>query len=151
MAIETQGAPGLNYTAFKKRLSLEGFSKDQSGPLKLRLDLLESFMEPLAAPGGPAASRTKPGKHERKRLAAAEGIWAFKPGTLTIVDLSCPFVDRDAACVLFDICLNIFLETRNDAGRVVALDEAHKVCLSHPHLTSPSLCLIFQPSQGNCY
>ncbi len=138
MAIETCGAPGLNYTAFKKRLSLEGFSKDQCGPLKLRLDLLESFMEPLAAPGAPASMTIGKGgkKANKKGQAATSDIWAFAPGTLTIVDLSCPFVDRDAACVLFDICLSIFLEQRNSAGRIVALDEAHKVTSpSPPHLS----------------
>ena len=42
-------------------------------------------------------------------------------------DLSCPFVDEKTACDLFEMCLTIFLETRGDVGRIVALDEAHKV------------------------
>ena len=53
--------------------------------------------------------------------------WEFKPGSLTIVDLSCPFVDESAACSLFTVCLQLFLEGRRDVGRVMALDEAHKV------------------------
>ena len=54
-------------------------------------------------------------------------VWSFQPGSLTIVDLSCPFVDESAACALFNICLALFLENRGDVGRVVVLDEAHKV------------------------
>jgi hypothetical protein len=43
------------------------------------------------------------------------------------VDLSCPCVTAEAACALFNICLNLFLEQPSDEiGRVVALDEAHK-------------------------
>ena len=63
---------------------------------------------------------------ERAKIAKA-GIWSFRPGSLTIVDLSCPFVDESAACAMFNICLALFLEDRKEAGRIVALDEAHKV------------------------
>jgi hypothetical protein len=31
------------------------------------------------------------------------------------------------ACALFDICTGIFLESNVENGRVIALDEAHKV------------------------
>ncbi|KAI9709382.1 MAG: hypothetical protein M1812_007718 [Candelaria pacifica] len=126
MAIETRGASGVNYSTFKKRLASEGFSRDQCGPLNLRLELLESFMEPSAVLGAPTAPKSQGQSKRAAKRGAASDIWAFPPGTLTIVDLSCPFVDRDAACVLFDICLSIFLEKRGDAGRIVALDEAHK-------------------------
>jgi len=40
--------------------------------------------------------------------------------------LSCPFVDSSAACDLFCICLELFLEQRGELGRMIALDEAHK-------------------------
>ncbi|KAL9120238.1 MAG: hypothetical protein Q9187_003204, partial [Circinaria calcarea] len=145
MAMETQGAPGLNYTAFRRRLALENFTKDQNGPLKLRLDLLESFMEQPRKPGSefdPAAkpffADTKNGRKAAREWEAQEAerirtedekkskVWLFQPGSLTIVDLSCPFVDDSAACALFNICLALFLENRGDVGRVVALDEAHK-------------------------
>lgn len=148
MAVESKGAPGLNYTAFKRRLDLEGFSGKQCGPLKLRLDLLESFMELPTTPGITSAAPAAPNfpepamgtkdwtkwhrKQKNQRLAGSassvkDDIWAFAPGSLTIVDLSCPFVDDGAACALFDICLALFLENRGDVGRIVALDEAHKV------------------------
>ena len=148
MAIERQGAPGLPYKAFKHRLSLEGFSMAQSGPLKLRLDLLDSFMDG-ASKGDPVIPMNKPDfpptkngrKAERQWIEAYEEtlrqeavrqgkLWDFAPGSLTIVDLSCPFVDDSAACALFAICLELFLESRGDVGRVVALDEAHKACPS---------------------
>lgn len=55
-------------------------------------------------------------------------------GTLTIVDLSDPFVDASTACVLFDICLGIILKRHKEAvtankispGLIITLDEAHK-------------------------
>ena len=121
MAEESYGAGGLNYQAFKRRLDLEAFDTRQNGPLKLRLDLLESFMERPPVPGT-AISK------EKKKQSSTD-IWTFNPRSLTIVDLSCPFVDESAACVLFDICLGLFLQNRGTVGRVVALDEAHKVSI----------------------
>jgi hypothetical protein len=109
MATKSQGSQGLNYKFFKQRLEQEKFSKDQLAPLRLRLQLLESFMDV-----SPKSSKSS-------------DIWEFKPGTLTIVDLSCPFVDENDACALFNICLSLFLENRATGGRLVALDEAHKV------------------------
>ena len=114
MAIESPGTPGLDYSAFKRKLDSQGFSRDQNGPLKLRLDLLESFMD-------------QPTKARTISKGAAQDAWSFQKGSLTIVDLSCPFVDDSAACALFTICLALFLEDRGDVGRVVVLDEAHKV------------------------
>ena len=124
MAEESYGAGGLNYQAFKRRLNLEAFDTRQNGPLKLRLDLLESFMERPQVPGIVTTKGMK--------AAASTDIWTFEPRSLTIVDLSCPFVDESAACVLFDICLGLFLDNRGSVGRVVALDEAHKVGIRTP-------------------
>lgn len=45
MAVESQGAPGLDYDAFRKKVDAEGFTGQQIAPLKLRLELLESFMD----------------------------------------------------------------------------------------------------------
>lgn len=147
MAIESRGAPGLNYAAFKQRLALEMFSSQQSTLLNIRLDLLESFMKLPSTPGAlyeqdskPDFPETKNGKQAEKqwysqqaekiRLNKKVDIWSFEPGSLTIVDLSCPFVDEAAACALFNMCLTLFLESRRDIGRIVALDEAHKVDLT---------------------
>ncbi|KKA22953.1 hypothetical protein T310_3004 [Rasamsonia emersonii CBS 393.64] len=109
MARESRGSPGLNYRLFKKRLEAERFIRGQDAPLKMRLQLLESF---LVLPG--------------EDKGVPKDTWKFNPGTLTIIDLSCPFVDADDACALFNICLSLFLENRHDGGRLVALDEAHK-------------------------
>ncbi|KAF3113591.1 hypothetical protein TWF102_000246 [Orbilia oligospora] len=47
-------------------------------------------------------------------------------GSITIVDLTCPFVDSETACVLFSICLDLFCSTLSTTGKIVALGEAHK-------------------------
>ena len=148
MAVENQGAPGLDYDAFRKKVDAEAFTGQQIAPLKLRLELLESFMDrPSKTEEGqqaPTFPDTKTGRHARSQWFAqrarersiekqsAERAWDFKPGTLTIVDLSCPFVDESSACALFSICLDLFLESRNSASRIVALDEAHKVEIAFP-------------------
>lgn len=123
MAREPGTRPGIDYRDFKMRVLAKDLTSGQLGPLKLRLDLLESF---IAAPN----------------LDSKKGIegndWTSSPGKLTIVDLSCPFVDADTACALFDMCLGVFLEQKMDTGRIIALDEAHKVSKLHRR---PGLCL----------
>ncbi len=151
MAVESEGAPGFDYAIFKSRLLDEGFTDKQNGPLRLRLNLLESFMDiPPQAGNQPPSIKpifppTKQGAKAPRRWELAErakteaalaksrskpDIWSFQTGSLTIVDLSCPFIDDGAACVLFNICLALFLEDRSNASRIIALDEAHKVRLS---------------------
>lgn len=133
MAIESRGAPGLNYDVFRKKIDDESLTGQQSGPLRLRLDLLESFMDRPSKAGG-AKHLPKHEKEKQKERESGDRTWKFEPGTLTIVDLSCPFVNDNAACSLFNICLELFLESRGSGSRIVALDEAHKVasyrCLS---------------------
>jgi hypothetical protein len=98
----------FDYNKFQQLLIAEKFSRDQCVPMNMRLKLLESFMD-----------LNPTGKTD---------IFACKPGTLTIVDLTDPFVDAGTACVLFEICLALFLEDPfSAAGRIVGLDEAHKV------------------------
>ena len=156
MAIESRGASGLNYKAFRQRLDNQALLPSQLGPLKLRLDILESFMESVGPPPGSyhpahnlnnAIPQFAPGQAgERKRKAwmaerekatsaharshlteSAKNAWQFPAGSLTIVDLSCPFIEESMACTLFGIALDIFLEQRSTTvGRIVALDEAHK-------------------------
>lgn len=148
MAVESQGAPGLDYDAFRQKVDAEAFTGQQNAPLKLRLELLESFMErPSKTEEGQQESTFPDTKAERQarsrrfgqkaqeislKQQSADRVWDFKPGTLTIVDLSCPFVDESSACALFSICLDLFLESRNTASRIVALDEAHKVKIALP-------------------
>jgi hypothetical protein len=45
-------------------------------------------------------------------------------GSLTIVNLTDPVIDADSACVLFDICLSVFIQ-ETQCRKIVALDKAH--------------------------
>ena len=115
---------GFDYFIFVDKIQRENFNTAQWAGLNLRLNLLESFMR----------SRGR-GKKKDKWLQALnqreeqnlKQAWNFESGGLTIVNLSCPFVDESAACALFAVCLQLFLDSRGDASRIVALDEAHKV------------------------
>jgi hypothetical protein len=83
--------------------------------LEMRLDLLELFFE---------MGVSCPQPH-------------FQPGEITMMNMSCPFVDANTACILFRIGLNRYLQSRGNA-KMVVLDEAHKV---RSHDTHPSLVL----------
>ena len=100
----------VNFPMFEYHLEQRGFSKDQKGMLGLRLALLKSFMDFSSSKG----------------KVRENDILQTNPGSLTIIDLTDPLVDAASACSLFDICLGIFLED-GQVGRVIALDEAHKV------------------------
>ncbi|KAJ4346476.1 uncharacterized protein N0V89_010405 [Didymosphaeria variabile] len=83
----------FDYRVFKERVRGQRFSPDQENMLKIRLDLLESFLD-------------LQGTNRDDML--------FKPGEITIMDMSCPFVDSRAS------------------GKLVVLDEAHKYMLDVP-------------------
>lgn len=112
--ITMEGIP-FTYSLFRSRLAKTKLLPGQEMPLQMRIQLLESFLVPELTP------------HMTKPSAAGQDIWDFQPGSLTIVDLSDPFLSSDDACGLFSICLSIFLQGRTSCSRVVALDEAHKV------------------------
>jgi hypothetical protein len=95
----------LNYRAFKRRLDDADLSNTQREFLNQRLDLLESFLD---LDGSTASPR-------------------FDAGGITIIDLSCPFMDPNTACVLFQVSMNMYLESNPGTGKVVVVDEAHKV------------------------
>lgn len=120
MILERQSESGIDYADFKRRILDKNLSPGQLAPLSLRLDLLESFLDFAKSPrfGGDS-------KKTRKKTKEID--WTHDPGTITIVDLSCPFVDSDTACSLFEMYLGVFLEQKMDIGRVIVLDEAHKV------------------------
>lgn len=155
MARATDGATQFDYEGFKERITCEISHPTQKQMIELRMNLLEEFVQFGESSGfeqkrgkesGPKddkrAQRDLFNKRdqERKKRMAKEGIWSFEIGNLTIVDLSDPLIDESAACVLFNMCLSIFLEESNGSrenrsqkekrcrkGRIVALDEAHKV------------------------
>lgn len=113
MSRENKGASGIDYVDFKSRLQKQGFSGSQMGPLRLRLALLEEFLL---------------GSEQSTQSAdILDSVFNSAQGSLTIIDLSCPFVNENDACALFTICLSLFMENRGQCGRVLALDEAHKV------------------------
>jgi hypothetical protein len=102
--MSTAGGP-FNYQVFKKHLKGKKFNPAQTSMLQMRLDLLESFLD---MEGGTAEPH-------------------FQPGEITIMDMSCPFVDANTACILFRIGLNQYLQSKT-SGKMIVLDEAHKVC-----------------------
>jgi hypothetical protein len=104
----TNGNGRLNYALFKNRLKQCNFNPAQSNMLQLRMDLLESFLDLKGTCPEPS----------------------FAPGEITIMDMSCPFVDANTACILFKIGLQRYLQS-GAPGKMIVLDEAHKVCLSY--------------------
>ena len=73
--------------------------------LAQRMDLLESFLD--------KTGRKKPSR--------------FVAGQLTIVDLSDPFIDTTSACAIFEIIVRLFVRAEVSGGKVLVVDEAHKV------------------------
>ncbi|KUI62594.1 hypothetical protein VP1G_09702 [Cytospora mali] len=108
---------GFTYAAFRNMLNREDLTDQQRVPLEQRLENLESFMARAQQPSGKKPQVIQPRGND----------WTPRASQLTIVDLSCPTMDPEGACQLFNICLSLFLEQDpNKAGRVIALDEAHK-------------------------
>ncbi|OGM44506.1 hypothetical protein ABOM_006771 [Aspergillus bombycis] len=114
--VQQEAGTPFNYQEFKQRVLSSKLTRDQLGPLKQRLDTLESFM-PREQVNISTSNQTN---------VAKGSMWDPVPGRLTIVDMSCPCISPETACSLFNICLGIFLEQDPTIGRVVALDEAHK-------------------------
>ncbi|PVI04343.1 hypothetical protein DM02DRAFT_611599 [Periconia macrospinosa] len=102
------GAP-FNYTNFKATLKRQNFNPVQKNMLQMRLNLLESFLD------------------LKNNCPAPQ----FKPGEITIMDMSCPFVDPNTACILFRIGLQAYLQS-DSPGKAIVLDEAHKYMLKVP-------------------
>jgi hypothetical protein len=112
MAIESEGLGRFNYTAFRDKLSTTQFARGQDGPMKLRLDLLESFMKRSTGVSPKVVANTE------------NDFLVGSPGSLTIVDLTDPVIDADSACVLFDICLSVFIQqTQCGSGAAKAFTE----------------------------
>jgi hypothetical protein len=112
-------AESFNYLEFRRRLDDAGLDRKQEEFLKQRLDLLESFLDLNG-------STTSPN---------------FAAGEITIIDLSCPFMDASTACVLFKVGMGLYLESDSRVGKVIVLDEAHKVRIA-PHLALLPLSLL---------
>ncbi|KAF1943971.1 hypothetical protein EJ02DRAFT_113862 [Clathrospora elynae] len=104
----TEGG-SFNYFDFRSRLRKCSFNPSQVNMLQMRLGLLESFLDLDNSCPEPQ----------------------FREGEVTIMDMSCPFVDANTACILFKIGLQRYLQSKA-AGKMVVLDEAHKYMLPNP-------------------
>jgi len=112
--LRSMGNENFSYKLFKRNLALKEseFSPQQKGPLNLRIDLLESILLEC----------------QTKRVGTSGSIKQyFKQGVVTIVDLTDPFLNAASASALFDIVLSLYLETEIPTGKLLVLDEAHKV------------------------
>lgn len=101
--MSTAGGP-FDYKVFKLHLKKQEFNPTQTNMLQMRLSLLESFLD-------------------LKNICSEP---QFLPGEVTIMDMSCPFVDANTACILFEIGLRQYLQSKS-TGKMIVLDEAHKV------------------------
>ena len=137
MAMKEKGdAHRINFADFEKRIEAITPIGNQRTMLDSRINLLRGFFLKPTTGNSQKEWNTEFDSQQKKDQAtvdqfladnADDTIWDFKAGELTIVDLSCPFIEEGAACALFNICLSLFLEGRQKCGRLVALDEAHKV------------------------
>ena len=104
MDMATESSGGFDYEEFQDRVDNLRFTPAQKELLNQRLYLLKSFLD-------------LDGTYKEPRTG---------PGEVVIMDLSSPFMDANTACVLFRIGMKRYLES-SAAGKVVVLDEAHKV------------------------
>lgn len=100
----------------------------QKAGLKQRLDLLMTFTQPAG---------TLKLSHKARSISMVEEQ-RFASGRVTIVDLSDPFVDAAMAGAIFEICIRLFQRASVDTGKVLVVDEAHKVLLPS---SSPTVLL----------
>ncbi|UPX19819.1 uncharacterized protein EKO05_0010070 [Ascochyta rabiei] len=99
----------FDYAEFKNQLAQESFDPTQTNMLEMRLGLLESFLDLTGECPEPE----------------------YRPGELTIIDLSDAFVTPSTACILFKLGLERFLQSPAPA-KMLVLDEAHKYMLDTP-------------------
>lgn len=110
------------YSAFMTRVEEQkrDMNPAQKAGLKQRLDLLMTFTQPSGSPKLSYKARSSTFDVEEQRFVA---------GRVTIVDLSDPFVDAAMAGAIFEICIRLFQRADVDTGKVLVVDEAHKVLL----------------------
>ncbi|THC93656.1 hypothetical protein EYZ11_006868 [Aspergillus tanneri] len=123
MAMESGGH--FDYSDFRNRLSALRLDRAQTPFLYQRLDLLDSYLDLTGKVTGDY----------------------FVDGGVTILDLSCPFVDQSTACTLFRIAIDLFLYAHPSRGKMIVADEAHKYMTDTPaakELTETFLTIIRQ-------
>ena len=97
----------FNYLDFQEHLSALRLDHVQTPFLHQRLDLLDLYLD-------------------LTRQATSD---YFVDGGVIILDLLCPFIDQNTACILFQIAINLFLSAHPSQGKMIVADEAHKVPL----------------------
>ncbi|CZT03568.1 uncharacterized protein RAG0_10283 [Rhynchosporium agropyri] len=107
-------AEGFDYLEFRRQLDNAGLDRKQTDFLAQRLDLLESFLD----------------------LDGSTQSLGFTAGEITIIDLSCPFMDASTACVLFKVGMGFYLGSDPTVGKIIVLDEAHKYMTDTPASTA---------------
>ena len=124
---------------FLRDLTEANLNPGQLQMLNQRLTILKTFSAETAPDILKQDNKDLEGEqldNERKKqgLGMKGDCIAVERGTLTIIDLSDPFVDASTACILFDICLGIILKRHKEVvttsrippGLIITLDEAHK-------------------------
>ncbi|KAF8656483.1 hypothetical protein AX16_002502 [Volvariella volvacea WC 439] len=102
----TQTMKTFSYQEFCQKLAENNLLSKDRVMLELRRALLESCLED---------------GNEKNCVSAY-----FKPGHLTIIDLSSPLMDSSSVCGFFNVVLEVFLQKSLDDGKLIVLDDAHK-------------------------
>jgi hypothetical protein len=97
----------FDYLAFKRRLSFAGLDQLlQLGPLKQRLELLKSIfaLDPSTdGDSGGGGDQIQPPD--------------YASGSVTTIDMSCPFVDVHTACVMLKIGIDLLMKAECAGGK----------------------------------
>jgi len=109
------GWPAQTFDEFKSACLEQRFLKQQSNPLRQRLQLLESFLYD-----------TDENEMLRTGCKYQDVTQYFQPGTMVICDLTDPLVDPQSANCMFQVLLSLFIEKKIKCGKLVVLDEAGK-------------------------
>lgn len=109
------GWPAQTFEDFKEACLEQRFLKQQSNPLRQRLQLLESFLYD-----------TEENEAISQEAKHRDLTKYFQPGTMVICDFTDPLIDPQGANCMFQVILSLFIEKRMKCGKLVVFDEAHK-------------------------
>jgi hypothetical protein len=131
--LRSMGNEKFNYKDFKVKLTQKSteFTPQQKAPLNLRIQLLESILLECQS--------------KKSGIASGSIKQHFRQGVVTIVDLTDPFLNAASASALFDIVLSLYLETEISTGKLLVLDEAHKVVSKSSKLRISTSRMIARP------
>lgn len=118
------------YAAFMSKLEerKQDMNPAQKAGLKQRLELLQTFIRPSKSMRPMTFQNAVSNKEDTR----------FAPAMVTIVDLSDPFIDPPLAGAVFEICIRLFQRADVNTGKVLVVDEAHKVLLACSNIPFPA-------------